>query len=131
MHDTDKVPATVDVTEKDDDTCTESENANQGTVARGSRVDSWYLWEVGGVILSAACLCTIVGLLAWLNHRELPDWGIKTPKKVVPNTGITIPGKTLNLSLNSVISWISTVGKIAILIPITASFGAQPQLQHR
>jgi hypothetical protein len=126
MHDIDKVPATVNVTEKDDDTCTGSEDVDRGTVEKGSRVDSWYLWEVGGVILSAACLCTIVALLAWLNHKELPNWGIKTPEKVVPKTGITIPGKTLNLSLNSVISWISTVGKIAILIPITASFGVQP-----
>lgn len=79
--------------------------------------DEWYVWEVGGVIGSAACLCVIVALLIWLDGKELPDWGYTTPSKTIK--GKTIPSKTIHISLNSVISWISTVGKIAILIPIT------------
>jgi hypothetical protein len=85
----------------------------------GSRIDDWYLWEIGGVIMSAACIMTIVGLLAWLNGKRLPHWGFTTPEKVIK--GKIIPAKTINISLNSVISWISTVGKIAILIPVTVS----------
>jgi hypothetical protein len=87
------------------------------TADKPSRVDTWYLWEVAGVVGSAACICAIVGLLASLDGKKLPVWGATTPEKTIK--GHVIPSKTVNVSLNSVISWISTVGKIAILIPIT------------
>lgn len=85
------------------------------------RLDDWYLWEVGGVILSAACIVTIVALLIWLDGKKLPRWGFTTPEKTVGNK--TIPEKRVDIALNSVISWISTIGKIAILIPITKGLG--------
>jgi hypothetical protein len=89
------------------------------TANKPSRIDAWYLWELGGVIGSAACICAIIGLLASLDGKKLPNWGATTPEKTI--NGKLIPAKTINVSLNSVISWISTVGKIAILIPITVS----------
>jgi hypothetical protein len=82
-----------------------------------SRLDDWYAWEVLGVLLSAACILTIVALLLWLDKKPLPQWGFTTPEKTVG--GKIIPEKRVNIALNSVLSWISTVGKICILIPIT------------
>jgi len=94
-----------------------AQSAVDAATPNRTRVDDWYLWELGGVIGSAACICAIIGLLASLDGKKLPVWGITVPEKTLH--GKTIPAKTVNVSLNSVISWISTVGKIAILIPIT------------
>ncbi|RDI82398.1 hypothetical protein Vi05172_g7748 [Venturia inaequalis] len=98
-----------------------STKADSTSNDKPNRVDTWYLWEIGGIIGSAACICAIIGLLASLNGKKLPVWGATTPEKIVGGT--SIPSKTVNVTLNSVISWISTVGKIAILIPITKGLG--------
>lgn len=97
-----------------------------------SRLDDWYLWEIAGIVLSAACILTIIGLLIWLNKKPLPQWGFTTPEKTI--NGKIIPEKRINIALNSVISWISTVGKICILIPITVSLqchGPKPSINRQ
>jgi hypothetical protein len=120
-----KAATSVNVTERPLDKYetarSSTESPIEGKETTGSKVDDWYLWEVGGVILSAACIMAIVGLLIWLDKRRIPHWGFTTPEKTI--NGKIIPAKTVNISLNSVISWISTVGKIAILIPITKGLG--------
>lgn len=83
--------------------------------------DDWWVWEVIGVVMSAAAICAIIGLLARMNGHKLPDWGFKIKERKIGNK--IIPEKTVNIALNSVISWISTVGKICILIPITKGIG--------
>jgi hypothetical protein len=120
MADTSKPPEPVTVTEKavqDDTTQPEEQLPPKEERTLSSRLDDWYLWEIFGVVLSAACIMTIVGLLIWLDKKPLPQWGFTTPEKVL--NGKIIPEKRVNIALNSVISWISTVGKICILIPIT------------
>jgi hypothetical protein len=89
--------------------------------------DDWWIWELIGVIMSAAAICAIIGLLSTMNGKHLPSWGIKIKARTIK--GKTIPEKTINIALNSVISWISTVGKICILIPITKGIG-QLKCEH-
>jgi hypothetical protein len=83
--------------------------------------DDWWIWELIGVVMSAAAICAIIGLLIQMNGKKLPNWGIKIKERTIK--GKFIPEKTVNIALNSVISWISTVGKICILIPITKGIG--------
>jgi len=83
--------------------------------------DDWWIWEIIGVVMSAAAICAIIGLLASLDGQKLPNWGFTIPEKTI--RGKIIPERTVIIGLNSVISWISTVGKICILIPITKGIG--------
>jgi hypothetical protein len=91
------------------------------------RWDDWWIWEFIGVIMSAAAICAIIGLLIKLEGKRLPDWGFKIKERTIK--GRIIPERTINIALNSVISWISTVGKICILIPITKGIG-QLKCEH-
>lgn len=83
--------------------------------------DDWWIWEIIGVVVSAAAICAIIGLLIRVDGKKLENWGFTIPDKTI--RGKFIPGRTIVISLNSVISWISTVGKICILIPITKGIG--------
>jgi hypothetical protein len=120
MADTSKTNAPITVAEKPlDEHATQPEDQGHRKEKKtlSARLDDWYIWEVFGVFLSAGCILTIVGLLIWLDKKPLPQWGFTTPEKII--NGRIIPEKRVNIALNSVISWISTVGKICILIPIT------------
>jgi len=83
--------------------------------------DDWWIWEIIGVVVSAAAIFAIIGLLIRVDGKKLENWGFTIPDKTI--RGKFIPGRTVVISLNSVISWISTVGKICILIPITKGIG--------
>lgn len=83
--------------------------------------DDWWIWEIIGVVVSAAAICAIIGLLIRVDGKKLENWGFTIPDKTIREK--FIPAKTVVISLNSVISWISTVGKICILIPITKGIG--------
>jgi hypothetical protein len=85
------------------------------------KTDDLWLWEITGIIASAGCLFAIIGLLIHLNGHPEPDWGIHTSPRTIK--GHNIPGKDVPITLNSVISWLSTVGKICIMIPITKGIG--------
>ena len=106
-----KTDEPVEVTEKPIDEQVSPQQSTQDE--KLSFVDKWYIWEVGGVLISAAAIMTIIALLLWLDGKEIPNWGYTTPA-----TRVSAP-KTISISFNSVLSWISVVGKIAILIPIT------------
>jgi hypothetical protein len=104
----------------------------EGVVDRSSRAstimpesytgwDDWWLWELLGIVMSAAAIAAIIGLLIDMDGKKVPNWGFTMKSRTVG--GKFIPEKTVNISLNSVISWISTVGKICILIPITKGIG--------
>ncbi|KAE8376760.1 hypothetical protein BDV26DRAFT_264929 [Aspergillus bertholletiae] len=64
---------------------------------------SWYIWEVLAVILSAATLVAIIAILAKFNHQPQPAWK--------------------HVSLNSVISWLSTISKGCVLYAISEALG--------
>lgn len=66
------------------------------------RRDYW-VWELFGAVGSAVALIGIVIILRVFDGKRQPSWE--------------------GVSLNSVISWISTIAKVFILMPITSGLG--------
>ncbi|KAE8420070.1 hypothetical protein BDV36DRAFT_293719 [Aspergillus pseudocaelatus] len=64
---------------------------------------AWYVWEVLAVILSAATLIAIIVILTKFDQQPQPTWG--------------------HVSLNSVISWLSTISKGCVLYAISEALG--------
>lgn len=60
-------------------------------------------WETGGVILAGGTIGAIIAILASYDGRRQPDWS--------------------NISLNSAISWLSTLAKACILYAVSESLG--------
>lgn len=66
-------------------------------------VTNLFAWELLAVFLSTALLAAIIGILASYNHQPQPIWK--------------------HTSLNSVISWLSTISKGCVLFAISESLG--------
>ncbi|KAJ5368535.1 uncharacterized protein N7496_008295 [Penicillium cataractarum] len=66
-------------------------------------VTKLFAWELLAVFLSTALLAAIIGILASYNHQPQPIWDYT--------------------SLNSVISWLSTISKGCVLFAISESLG--------
>lgn len=64
--------------------------------------DSWWL-EVLGLFGAAATLACAVVILAVYDGKKQPEWH--------------------NVSLNTVISWLSTLGKAFVLLPVSRNLG--------
>lgn len=90
---------------------------NDGT----SYTDDWWLWEVTGIVGSALAIGGIVLLLALLDGKVKPKWGISIPDHKIGNK--IIYGRTIEVTLNSIISILSTAAKICVLIPVTKGLG--------
>ena len=65
--------------------------------------EDWWLWEVAGLLGSGIALAAVVVLLKHFDQHEQPDWN--------------------DISLNTVVSWLSTVAKLLALIPLSKSLG--------
>jgi hypothetical protein len=105
MADVEKAAMLVNVTEsalKDEEAARLSAQSPSREKTTHSRIDDWYVWDIGGVVQSAACIMTVVGLLIWLDGKRLLHWAFTTSEKVIKDK--IIPAKTINISLNSVIS---------------------------
>ena len=66
-------------------------------------VSKYFIFELLTVFLSTALLIAIVVVLASYNHHPQPHWGY--------------------MSLNSLISWLSTISKACVLFAISESLG--------
>ncbi|KAF2092691.1 hypothetical protein NA57DRAFT_49700 [Rhizodiscina lignyota] len=86
-------------------------NPNRRTAVHQDGHTDWWQWELVGVTVSLACLAAIMGLLAHLDDKPQPEWA----------RHMCIAGrcKSVSVAVNSVISWLSTVAKICVLLPIT------------
>lgn len=80
--------------------------------------DDWWTWEIIGIIGSAVALIGLVVLLRCYDGRKQPIWG---EGKMICVKEICRAAPTV--SLNSVVSVISTVAKICVLIPVTKGLG--------
>ena len=80
------------------------------------QTDDWWLWEFAGILLSAAALIAIAGLLSHLDDRPQPTWAYTTPVKKIGSK--TIPAVTIAISPNSLLSLLSTIARICVLIPV-------------
>ncbi|RHZ56264.1 DUF3176 domain-containing protein [Aspergillus thermomutatus] len=70
-------------------------------------ISAWYVWEVLAVVVSAGTLIAMVAMLLHFDHKPQPAWRM--------------------LSLNSAISWLSTISKACVLFSINECIG---QLKH-
>ncbi|GIJ90257.1 hypothetical protein Asppvi_009210 [Aspergillus pseudoviridinutans] len=66
-------------------------------------ISDWYVWEVLAVLVSAGTLVAMVAMLIHFDHKPQPAWRL--------------------LSLNSLISWLSTISKACVLFSINECIG--------
>ncbi|KAH8690536.1 hypothetical protein BGW36DRAFT_364108 [Talaromyces proteolyticus] len=66
-------------------------------------LSEWYIWEVLAVIVSAGTLVAMLAILGAFNKKPQPGWKL--------------------MSLNSLISWLSTISKGCILFAINETLG--------
>jgi hypothetical protein len=119
----DNVSATELGSVADFDKTKESPPSKKGVLST-LREEDWWKWELVGVFGSLFALIGIVILLSKLNNKPLPSWASPQDYCVkVPKTSITKCYGSKGVSVNSVISWFSTVAKICVLIPITKGLG--------
>ncbi|KAB8228681.1 DUF3176 domain-containing protein [Aspergillus alliaceus] len=76
---------------------------NDQTWTVWSLISDWFIWEVLAVLLSAVTLAAIVAILAKFDHKPQPVWK--------------------HVSLNSVVSWLSTISKGCVLFAISEALG--------
>lgn len=110
----------LDVSQVDDNSDVKNNHipkngGNSKKTARGCSTDDWWLWEIGGIIGSLACLLGIVFFLRHFDNRAAPRWSIPV------SNGGGVMG--LNMGLNSILSILSTTAKIFVLIPVTKGIG--------
>lgn len=63
----------------------------------------WFVWEISAMLLSLGLLLAIIVILSRFNHRPQPSWNY--------------------MSLNSLISWLSTFSKGSVLFAISETIG--------
>ncbi|KAF2430013.1 hypothetical protein EJ08DRAFT_716244 [Tothia fuscella] len=87
------------------------------------REEEWWKWELTGIFDSALCLKGIVIILSRLDDR--PQLARARPKDYCVK--VLYINKTKcqcgSISVNSLISWLSTVSKIWVFIPVTKGLG--------
>jgi hypothetical protein len=74
------------------------------------QTDDWWLWELAGILISLAALAGIGALLSVLDDRAQPAWSYKSPAKKIGS--ISIPAVTVAVSPNTILSLLSTIGRI-------------------
>ena len=66
-------------------------------------ISDWFVWEVSAIMLSLGFLIAIIIVLSHFNHQAQPTWNY--------------------MSLNSMISWLSTFSKGCVLFAISETIG--------
>lgn len=85
-----------------------------------SSMDRFWILEVTSLFVSLCALMGIVGLLRAYDNKPLPQW--KSSGSIHLRNHI-IHHYSLSITLNSLLSLIATVYKIALGIPVAASLG--------
>lgn len=78
-----------------------------------SGTDDYWKWEIVGVVGSALAL---MGIIIFANHFDngpTPSWSMTVAKY----------NKTFTVTMNSILSLLSTIAKICVLIPVTKGLG--------
>jgi hypothetical protein len=78
--------------------------ASQKPKGRLSQHCKLWWWEIVSALASALAICGIAGILVRFNGRTLPNW-------------------PYHITLNSLMSVLSTVAKVAMLVPIADGLG--------
>ncbi|KAL5342254.1 hypothetical protein BJX70DRAFT_410909 [Aspergillus crustosus] len=67
------------------------------------KISDWFLWEISATALSAGVLIALVAILIQYNEQPQPSWGY--------------------MSLNSLISWLTTIVKGCIIVSCSEALG--------
>lgn len=73
------------------------------------RTDDWWIWELIGILVSAAAFIGLLGLLFRLDHKPQPDW--------TSHVGAV----TVAISPNTLVALLSTLARLCLLVPIARS----------
>jgi hypothetical protein len=74
------------------------------------QTDGWWLWELAGILISLAALAGICVLLSALSDQPQPAWAYTSPAKKIGS--ISVPAVTVAVSPNTILSLLSTIGRI-------------------
>lgn len=75
--------------------------------------DDYWKWEIAGVFGSALALMGIIIFANHFDNKPTPSWSMSLAKY----------NKTFTVTMNSILSLLSTVAKICVLIPVTKGLG--------
>lgn len=75
--------------------------------------DDYWKWEIGGVVGSALALMGIIIFASHYNDGPTPIWSMPVNKY----------NKTFTVTMNSILSLLSTIAKICVLIPVSKGLG--------
>lgn len=113
-----KLPIEVIQTVSNEDASADLEH--QGTVQEPvitdepfSGTDDYWKWEIVGVVGSALALMGIIVFASHFNNGPTPSWSMTVSKY----------NKTFTVTMNSILSLLSTIAKICVLIPVTKGLG--------
>ena len=123
MEDDKSKHSTVNVSEVSEEESLQSKPHLQRHASAQSllQTDDWWLWELAGILIALAALAGIGALLSVLADRPQPTWAYTSPAKKIGS--ISIPAVTIAVSPNTILSLLSTIGRICVLIPITKCLG--------
>jgi len=82
-------------------------------ISRPFRGIRYYGWEILGVVVSGASIVAIALLVNHFDGKPRPPW----------ETKVYGTGRTFTLTLNSLLSIISTLGSTCAMIPVTKGLG--------
>jgi uncharacterized membrane protein len=118
MDSSNKLPIEVIQTISTEDASADLEH--QGTVQEQvntdepfSGTDDYWKWEIVGVVGSALALMGIIVFASHFNNGPTPSWSMTVAKY----------NKTFTVTMNSILSLLSTIAKICVLIPVTKGLG--------
>jgi hypothetical protein len=77
--------------------------AVQSSYLSATPLDKWWLLEVSALLFSAGLLVAIATILGHYDKQPQPDWP--------------------SISLNTVVSWLGTISRLLVLVPVTRSLG--------
>jgi hypothetical protein len=117
--------STVEIDQERD--LADSSGAPSSTSKKGPlatlQAEEWWKWEIAGILGSAAAIAGIIGILLALNNKQQPSWARPQNYCVkVPYTN-KMECHNASVSINSLISWLSTIAKICVFIPVTKGLG--------
>ncbi|ORY10632.1 hypothetical protein BCR34DRAFT_485302 [Clohesyomyces aquaticus] len=85
------------------------------------RSADWWMFEILSLIVSAGALLAIFFLLASLQDKPQPSWASGGNQCVEGND--TVLCRTVGISVNAVISWLGTIARICLLVPVSNGIG--------
>lgn len=90
---------------------TPNEQSNTEESLNGT--DDYWKWEIAGVVGSALALMGIIVFANHFDNKPTPSWSMSVAKY----------NKTFTVTMNSILSLLSTIAKICVLIPVSKGLG--------